>query len=68
MTRLPRIAAASAEARLKLLGFFLVRQRGSHRIYENAAGKCVVVPFHTSKILHPKVLKTIMKQAGIEYW
>ncbi len=34
-------------------------------IYKNAAGKRVTVPFHASKILHPKVLKSILRDAGM---
>jgi predicted RNA binding protein YcfA (HicA-like mRNA interferase family) len=35
-------------------------------IYKNSAGKRVTVPFHASKILHPKLLKSILRDAGIE--
>jgi predicted RNA binding protein YcfA (HicA-like mRNA interferase family) len=34
-------------------------------IYKNAAGKRVTVPFHASKILHPKVLKSILRDADV---
>ena len=34
-------------------------------IYKNAAGKCVTVPFHASKILHPKVLRNILRDADL---
>ncbi len=34
-------------------------------IYKNAAGKRVTIPFHGSKILHPKILKNILRDAGI---
>ena len=34
-------------------------------IYKNAAGKRVTVPFHASKILHPKVLKSILRDADL---
>jgi predicted RNA binding protein YcfA (HicA-like mRNA interferase family) len=43
----------------------LARQSGSHQIYKNAAGKRATVPFHTSKILHPKVLKSILLDADL---
>jgi len=46
-------------------GFALARQSGSHQIYKNAAGKRVTVPFHASKILHPKVLKSILRDAEL---
>lgn len=34
-------------------------------IYKNAAGKRVTVPFHASKILHPKILKSILRDADL---
>ena len=34
-------------------------------IYKNAAGKRVTVPFHGSKILHPKLLKSILRDAEL---
>ncbi len=34
-------------------------------IYKNAAGKRVTVPFHASKVLHPKVLKSILREADL---
>ena len=34
-------------------------------IYKNAAGKRATVPFHASKILHPKVLRNIMRDADL---
>jgi predicted RNA binding protein YcfA (HicA-like mRNA interferase family) len=34
-------------------------------IYRNASGKRVTVPFHASKILHPKVLKSILRDADL---
>jgi predicted RNA binding protein YcfA (HicA-like mRNA interferase family) len=50
---------------LEKAGFSLARQSGSHMIYKNSAGKRVTVPFHASKILHPKVLKSILRDADI---
>ncbi|MFQ6042747.1 MAG: type II toxin-antitoxin system HicA family toxin [Candidatus Poribacteria bacterium] len=45
-------------------GFFLTRQSGSHKIYKNAQGKRVTLPYHGKKILHPKTLKSILNDAG----
>jgi len=52
-------------AALEKTGFALTRQSGSHQIYKNAAGKRVTVPFHASKTLHPKVLKSILRDAEL---
>lgn len=65
MPRLPRVTARQIVAVLGKVGFSLARQSGSHMIYKNAAGKRVTVPFHGSKILHPKVLKSILRDAEI---
>ena len=34
-------------------------------IYKNASGKRVTIPFHAGKILHPKLLKSILRDAEI---
>jgi predicted RNA binding protein YcfA (HicA-like mRNA interferase family) len=63
--RLPRLTARQIVSVLEKVGFFLARQSGSHMIYKNAAGKRVTVPFHASKTLHPKVLKSILRDADL---
>jgi predicted RNA binding protein YcfA (HicA-like mRNA interferase family) len=65
MPKLPRLTAREIVAALEKIGFALARQSGSHMIYKNAAGKRVTVPFHGAKILHPKVLKSILRDAAI---
>ena len=42
------------------IGFTLSRQSGSHRTHKNGAGKRATVPFHAAKVLHPKVIKSIL--------
>ena len=63
--RLPRVTAREIAAALKRSGFSFARQSGSHAIYINTAGKRVTVPVHAGKILHPKVLKSILKDARL---
>jgi predicted RNA binding protein YcfA (HicA-like mRNA interferase family) len=65
MPKLPRLTAREIVAVLEKSGFSLARQSGSHMIYRNASGKRVTVPFHASKILHPKVLKSILRDADL---
>ncbi len=43
----------------------LLRSSGSHFIYGNAEGIRVTVPTHAGKILHPKVLQNIIRDAGL---
>ena len=63
--KLPRVTADEVIKALKRVGFSLVRQSGSHKIYRNAEGKRVTVPYHTGRILHPKVLKSILRDGEI---
>ncbi len=66
MPKLPRVTAREIITVLEKKGFLLSRQSGSHKIYKNAAGKRVTVPFHAQKILHPKLLRSILRDAEIE--
>ena len=63
--KLPRINAADAIRVLEKAGFFLARQSGSHKIYKNVEGKRATVPFHSGKELHPKILKSILRDADL---
>ena len=63
--KLPRITANEIIRILEKKGFQLVRQSGSHKIYKNTIGKRVTVPYHAGKILHPKLLKSIIRDAEI---
>lgn len=64
--KLPRITAKDIIAVLEKLGFFFSRQSGSHKIYKNKGGKRATIPFHGDKILHPKILKSIMRDIEID--
>jgi predicted RNA binding protein YcfA (HicA-like mRNA interferase family) len=63
--KLPRVSAADAVRVLEKAGFFLARQSGSHRIYKNAEGRRATIPFHSGKELHPKILKSILRDADL---
>lgn len=41
-------------------GFTLIRSKGSHRIYYKGNTR-VVIPFHGSRILHPKIIKQVFQ-------
>jgi predicted RNA binding protein YcfA (HicA-like mRNA interferase family) len=64
--RLPRLDARRLEKVLLAAGFWRVRQKGSHRIYRDAAGRRVVVPHHGGKVLPIGTLKAILKDAGLD--
>jgi predicted RNA binding protein YcfA (HicA-like mRNA interferase family) len=63
--KLPRVTAVEIIKILEKIGFFLARQSGSHKIYKNGEGRRVTVPFHSGKVLHPKTLKSILKDADL---
>lgn len=63
--KIPRLTASEIIRVLEKCGFALARQSGSHKIYKNLEGRRTTVPFHSAKILHPKVLKSIMNEADL---
>lgn len=65
MVRLPRATAKQMSKALTKLGFSLDRQSGSHAIYKNVQGLRATIPVHGNTILHPKIIKTILKDIGI---
>jgi len=50
---------------LEKINFRWARQKGSHAIYKNAEGKRAMVPVHSGKTFHPKVLQNILGDAGV---
>jgi predicted RNA binding protein YcfA (HicA-like mRNA interferase family) len=65
MPKLPRVTARQIIMILEKSGFTLARQSGSHMIFKDASGKRATVPYHASKTLHPKVLKSILRDANL---
>ncbi len=63
--RFPRVTARETILALEKSGFGFSRQSGSHKIYKNAAGRRVTVPLHSGQILHPKLLKSILRDAEL---
>jgi len=61
--KLPRLTANEAERMLLGAGFQLIRSKGSHRIYITEKTK-IVLPFHSRKDLHPKIVKQVLKVTG----
>ena len=58
--KLPKLNSKEAEKLLFENGFILDRQRGSHRIYKKD-NKRMVIPHHSGKILHPKIIKELFE-------
>jgi predicted RNA binding protein YcfA (HicA-like mRNA interferase family) len=65
VTRLPRLTVQEVVRVIERKGFVLVRQSGSHKIFRNPEGTRITLPFHSGKILHPKIVKSIMEDAGL---
>ena len=63
--KLPRLTPQEAIKIIEKLGFVLARQSGSHKIYKNAKEIRITIPFHKGKTLHPKIVKSILKDAEI---
>lgn len=60
MAKLPRLKPEDAEKLLLKAGFEMIRSKGSHRIYLKD-NKRIVIPFHPGKLLHPKIVKQVLK-------
>jgi predicted RNA binding protein YcfA (HicA-like mRNA interferase family) len=60
LPKLPRLTAKEAEKLLLKAGFLLLRSQGSHRIFFKRNIR-VVVPFHSGKILHPKIVQQVFQ-------
>ncbi len=60
MPKLPRLTAIEAERLLLQAGFKLIRSKGSHKIYIKK-NKRFVLPFHSGKTLHPKLVKQLFE-------
>ena len=63
--KVPRLTASQAIKVVGQAGFVLARQSGSHKIYKNEKGIRITIPFHKGKTLHPKIVKSIMKDAEL---
>ncbi len=69
MTRLPRVSGKRTIKALRKAGFEVFHVRGSHhylhRWIDERWSPIVTVPIHSNKILKPKTLKSILKQADL---
>jgi len=64
--KLPRLKATEVVRILKLHGFVLVSQRGSHQKWRNPeSGKQVIVPYHKGQQLPLGTLRSIIEGSGI---
>ena len=60
MPKLPRLTSQEAESMILKAGYEFIRSKGSHRIYMKGT-KRIVIPFHSGRVLHPKIIKQVIK-------
>jgi predicted RNA binding protein YcfA (HicA-like mRNA interferase family) len=65
MAKPPILKAREVAAILQKLGFVEVRQRGSHKQYRHADGRCTTLPFHTGRDISPILLRQIAKDSDL---
>jgi len=65
MGNIPILKPNEVIAILNRLGFSEVRQRGSHKQFRDAAGRCTTVLFHQGRDISPILLRQIAKDIGL---
>jgi predicted RNA binding protein YcfA (HicA-like mRNA interferase family) len=65
MGHLPVLKPREIVLLLETLGFIEVRQRGSHKQFRHADGRCTTVPFHAGRDISPILLRQIAKDIGL---
>ncbi|MEK7617763.1 MAG: type II toxin-antitoxin system HicA family toxin [Patescibacteria group bacterium] len=65
MPKLARFTAKEIIALVLKRGFVEHHQTGSHKVFYHPDGRRTVVPFHGNKILHPRLIKSIIKEAKL---
>ena len=59
MGSVPVLKPRQLVALLEAQGFAEVRQRGSHKQFRHADGRCTTVPFHSGRDISPTLLRRI---------
>jgi predicted RNA binding protein YcfA (HicA-like mRNA interferase family) len=65
MARPPVLKPREIVRVLEKMGFVEVRQRGSHKQYRHADGRCTTVPFHGNRDVSPFLLRQIIKDVRL---
>ena len=65
MPKTPVLKPQEVQSLLTALGFEIVRQRGSHKQFRHADGRCTTVPFHKGRDVSPILLRQIAKDIGM---
>ena len=59
--KLPILKPSEVVTKLVALGFEEVRQKGSHKQFRHADGRCTTVPFHNGRDISPILLRQIAR-------
>ena len=65
MPKVPVLKPRQVIEKLMGLGFVEVRQRGSHKQFPHADGRCTTVPFHRGRDISPILVRQIAKDVGL---
>ena len=65
MSKLPMIDARALEKILFILGFKMVRQKGSHVFYRHPDGRYTTIPHHSSVDISRPLLRSILKEINV---
>ncbi|OIQ80873.1 YcfA-like protein [mine drainage metagenome] len=65
MGNIPVLKPSEVIVLLTKLGFVEVRQRGSHKQFRDATGRCTTVPFYQGRDISPFLLRQIAKDIGL---
>jgi len=65
MGGIPVLKPVEVIAILNRLGFFEVRQRGSHKQFRHPDGRGTTVPVHLGRDISPVLLRRIAKDIGL---
>ncbi len=65
MSRLPITNARVLEKILLLLGFKVIRQKGSHVFYRHPDGRYTTIPHHAGVDISRPLLRTILKEVNL---
>ena len=64
--RLPALTGAQVLDALRMLGFEVIRTRGSHHFVRHADGRATIVPVHRGEILGPGLLNKILRDCDLD--
>jgi predicted RNA binding protein YcfA (HicA-like mRNA interferase family) len=65
MSRLPILNSKALEKILFILGFYAVRQKGSHVFYRHPDGRYTTIPHHSGVDISRPLLRSILKEINV---